>query len=146
MSLYPSTQYTFVCKAKYYDPERKLSDAYYVNDALISSPTNAVTITTPQMNTNRNDYRTRSIDKVRWVKRGNELELFWSAPESFVGKIEYELRDKMQGNMLLGTANKLPVTISTGDRGHSIFENPSGQYVITVKPIFVADNDEKMER
>lgn len=138
-NLTPSTQYTFVCKAKYYDPERKLSDQYYRNNQIISSPTNTVTITTPEEKTTIDDYKTRPIDKARWTKQGNELELFWSAPESFRGKIEYQLMDKIQNKILGPPVSKLPVVISTGD-GKSIFGTKSGKYTIQVSPILIEED------
>ena len=141
-NLTPSTQYTFVCKAKYYDPQRKLSDQYYRNTQIISSPTNTVTITTPEEKSSIDDYKTRPIDKARWTKQGMELELFWSAPESFRGKIEYQLMDKIQNKILGPPINKLPVIISTGD-GKSIFGTKSGKYTIQVSPILIDERQKQ---
>ena len=87
-------------------------------------------------------YRTRPIEKPRWTKQGPELELTWSAPQSFHGRIEYELMDKIQ-NKIMGSINKLPVTISTGD-GKSIFGTKSGKYTIQVSPILIDEEDQRV--
>ena len=122
VELTPCTQYTFVCKAKYYDPQRRLSDHYYRDSAIVSAPTNTVTIITPEEKTTIDDYKTRPIDKARWTKQGTELELIWNAPESFHGRIEYELMDKIQSK-IMGSVNKLPVTMSTGEANLYLAQN-----------------------
>eukprot|EP01084_Bolivina_argentea_P285582 489770_1 len=144
--LSPLTQYTFICKSKYYDPERLLSDMYYQHTQIISTSTNSVTIITPQNKINIYDYKTRTINKVRWrwIEKQNQLELFWVAPESFYGRIEYEIMDKIQGK-IIGNCCKLPVIITTDNKNKSIFEKQNGKYIITVKPILIND-DEKEEQ
>jgi len=140
-NLMPSTRFTFVCRAKYYDPERKLSDQYYQNEKFMSTATNAVTIETPEEKVSAADFRMRSIEKVKWVKRRNELELFWEPPTTFCGKIRYQISDKVS-NTVLGDAEKLPVVISTGDN-KSIFGRNSGKYIIGVLPILIDEKDPK---
>ena len=142
-NLTPSTQYSFIVRAKYYDPERKLSDAHFQKTK--SAPSNILKITTPEKGTTIQDFETRTVEQARWRKDGHDLELMWSAPETFYGRIQYEILDGVQ-KKVLGTTCKVPVVLSTGERGKSMWGEKKGSFIITVRPIFVDDDDEKVPR
>ena len=96
-ALAPSTSYTFE-RAELYDALRKLSDAHF--DGQLrgatprpSAPSNRVSLTTPGAQQRLGDFATRSVEHPRWLKNDQQLELSWTAPETFCGRIRYEVID-----------------------------------------------------